>query len=97
VPELSVSYHMDVAQQSPTCTLLAIVDPAPTTEAIAAKAGVPLYKSLDELMLHESIKSAAPRMRDVRAPFLAPVRVTSANWIVGFPVRSVSGRRCDAG
>ena len=41
--------HMDVAQQSPTCTLSAIVDPAPATEAIAAKARVPLYKSLDEL------------------------------------------------
>ena len=41
--------HMDVAQRSPTCTLSAIVDPAPATEAIAAKAGVPLYKSLDEL------------------------------------------------
>src|ERR1700674_577409 len=41
--------HMDVAQKSPTCALSAIVDPAPATEAIAAKAGVPLYKSLDEL------------------------------------------------
>jgi len=41
--------HMGVAQQSPTCTLSAIVDPALVTEAIAAKAGVPLYKSLDEL------------------------------------------------
>ena len=41
--------HMDVAQQSPTCTLSAIVDPAPGTKAIAAKAAVPLYASLDEL------------------------------------------------
>jgi predicted dehydrogenase len=41
--------HMAVAQQSPTCTLSAIVDPAPVAEAIAAKAGVPLYRSLDEL------------------------------------------------
>jgi predicted dehydrogenase len=41
--------HMDVAQRSPTCTLSAIVDPAPATVAVAAKAGVPLYKSLDEL------------------------------------------------
>ena len=41
--------HMDVAQKSPTCALSAIVDPAPAAEAIAAKAGVPLYKSLDEL------------------------------------------------
>jgi predicted dehydrogenase len=41
--------HMEVAQKSPTCTLASIVDPAPATQAIAAKAGVPLYKSLDEL------------------------------------------------
>ena len=41
--------HMEVAQKSPTCALSAIVDPAPATEAIAAKAEVPLYKSLDEL------------------------------------------------
>jgi predicted dehydrogenase len=41
--------HMDVAQQSATCTLSAIVDPAPAAAAIAAKRGVPLYKSLGEL------------------------------------------------
>ncbi|TMG92127.1 MAG: Gfo/Idh/MocA family oxidoreductase [Betaproteobacteria bacterium] len=41
--------HMGVAQKSPTCALSAIVDPAPAAEVIAAKVGVPLYKSLDEL------------------------------------------------
>jgi predicted dehydrogenase len=41
--------HMAVAQKSPTCVLTAVVDPAPAAEAVAAKAGVPLYKSLDEL------------------------------------------------
>ena len=41
--------HMGVAQKSLTCALSAIVDPAPAAEVIAAKAGVPLYKSLDEL------------------------------------------------
>ena len=41
--------HIEVAQKSPTCTLSAIVDPAPGAVAAAAKAGVPLYKSLDEL------------------------------------------------
>ena len=41
--------HMEVAQKSPSCTLAAIVDPAPGAVAIAAKAGVPLYLSLDEL------------------------------------------------
>jgi predicted dehydrogenase len=41
--------HMGVAQGSPSCALSAIVDPAPAAEAIAARAGVPLYKSLDEL------------------------------------------------
>ena len=42
--------HMDVAQQSPTCTLAAIVDPAPAAEATAATAGVPLYRSLEALL-----------------------------------------------
>ena len=41
--------HMGVAQRSAACTLSAIVDPAPAAEAVAAKEGVPLYKSLDEL------------------------------------------------
>jgi predicted dehydrogenase len=41
--------HMGVAQQSPSCTLAAIVDPAPAAAEIAAKAGVPLYRSLEEL------------------------------------------------
>ena len=41
--------HMAVAQKSPTCTLSAVVDPAPTAESVAAKAGVPLFKSLEEL------------------------------------------------
>jgi predicted dehydrogenase len=42
--------HMGVARESPTCTLSALVDPAPATKAIAVKAGVPLYLSLDELL-----------------------------------------------
>ena len=41
--------HVAVVQASPTCTLSAIVDPAPAAEIAAAKAGVPLYKSLAEL------------------------------------------------
>ncbi|CDY77434.1 FIG00460847: hypothetical protein [Caballeronia glathei] len=41
--------HMDVTQRSATCTLSAIVDPAPAAEAVAAQAGVPLYKTLGEL------------------------------------------------
>jgi predicted dehydrogenase len=41
--------HMGVAQRSAACTLSAIVDPAPAAEAVAAKEGVLLYKSLDEL------------------------------------------------
>jgi predicted dehydrogenase len=40
---------MAVAQKSPTCMLSAVVDPAPTAEPVAAKAGVPLFKSLEEL------------------------------------------------
>jgi predicted dehydrogenase len=42
--------HMGVAQASPTCTLSAVVDPAPAAQATAAKAGVPLYRTLDELI-----------------------------------------------
>jgi len=42
--------HMGVAQASPTCTLSAVVDPAPAATATAAKAGVPLYRTLDELI-----------------------------------------------
>jgi predicted dehydrogenase len=42
--------HMDVAQKSATCTLSAIVDPSPAAQATAAKANVPLYRSLDELI-----------------------------------------------
>ena len=41
--------HMEVARRSPTCALIAIVDPAPGAAAIAAKAGVALYRSLAEL------------------------------------------------
>jgi predicted dehydrogenase len=41
--------HVGVTRKSPTCTLSAIVDPAPAAEAIAAEVGVPLYRTLDEL------------------------------------------------
>ncbi len=42
--------HIAVAQESPTCALSAVVDPAPAAAAVAAKAGVPFYTSLDELL-----------------------------------------------
>ena len=42
--------HVAVAQASPTCTLAAIVDPASGAAQAAAEAGVPLYRSLDELI-----------------------------------------------
>jgi predicted dehydrogenase len=42
--------HMAVAQQSGTCALSAIVDPSPAAAALAAEAGVPLYRTLDELL-----------------------------------------------
>src|SRR5207244_2730564 len=41
--------HVGVTQKSTTCTLSAIVDPAPAAETIAAEASVPLYRTLDEL------------------------------------------------
>jgi predicted dehydrogenase len=42
--------HMAVAQQSSTCSLSAIVDPSPAAQAIATQTGVPLYRTLDELL-----------------------------------------------
>ncbi|KXU83480.1 oxidoreductase [Paraburkholderia monticola] len=42
--------HMAVARQSEACTLSAIVDPSPAAAALAAEAGVPLYRTLDELL-----------------------------------------------
>jgi predicted dehydrogenase len=41
--------HARILQHSPTCELSAIVDPVPGAVAIAEQAGVPLYKSLNEL------------------------------------------------
>jgi predicted dehydrogenase len=40
---------MAAAQASRTCTLSAIVDPAPAARDVALAAGVPLYRSLEEL------------------------------------------------
>jgi predicted dehydrogenase len=45
--------HIGVTQRSPSCTLSAIVDPAPAAAAIATEAGVPLFKSLDELFARD--------------------------------------------
>lgn len=45
--------HMEVAQASATVTLSAIVDPSPAAQAVAAKAGVPLYGSLQELFAQD--------------------------------------------
>ena len=42
--------HMAVARQSDACRLAAIVDPSPAAAALAAEAGVPLYRTLDELL-----------------------------------------------
>jgi predicted dehydrogenase len=45
--------HMRIVQDSPQCTLSAIVDPAPSAVQIAAQAGVPLYATLDALMAQD--------------------------------------------
>ena len=42
--------HIEVALRSSTCALSAVVDPSPAAAAVAARAGVPLYASLDELL-----------------------------------------------
>lgn len=41
--------HIDCLRASPTCVLSGIVDPSPAAVAIAAKEGVPLFRTLDEL------------------------------------------------
>jgi predicted dehydrogenase len=45
--------HIDVIQRSNTVTLCAVVDPSPAAVEIAAKAGVPHYASLDELLARD--------------------------------------------
>ena len=45
--------HMDVARHSPSCTLSAIVDPSPAAVTLAAQAGVPLFKSIEELLAND--------------------------------------------
>lgn len=45
--------HMDAAQASPSCLLSAVVDPSPAAIAVAAKAGVFLYASIDELLARD--------------------------------------------
>jgi predicted dehydrogenase len=45
--------HIDVIQRSNTVTLCAVVDPSPAAAEIAAKAGVPYYASLDELLARD--------------------------------------------
>jgi predicted dehydrogenase len=43
--------HIKVLGSSPSCMLSAIADPSPAAADIAAKVGVPLYKTIDELLL----------------------------------------------
>jgi len=45
--------HMAAAQASATLTLGAVVDPSPAAAAVAQRAGVPLYASLDELIARD--------------------------------------------
>ena len=45
--------HIGVAQNSATCALSAIVDPSSSAVNVAAQAGVPLYKSIEELLAHQ--------------------------------------------
>jgi len=42
--------HMAVTDASATCALSAIVDPARPAEVVAEEFGVPLFRSLDELI-----------------------------------------------
>ena len=42
--------HMKLVGESPTCTLSAVVDPAPAASEAAAQAGAAWYRSLDDLL-----------------------------------------------
>ena len=42
--------HMRLAQSSPTLVLSAVVDPSPAAPALAERAGVALYRSLEQLL-----------------------------------------------
>jgi predicted dehydrogenase len=42
--------HIQAAQASPSCALSAIVDPSPEAAKTAAAAGVPLFKSLEDVL-----------------------------------------------
>lgn len=42
--------HMEAAQASHSVTLSALVDPSPAAKEVAARAGVPLFGSIDELL-----------------------------------------------
>ena len=48
--------HIDCLRTSATCTLVAIVDPSPAAIAVAAKEGVPLVKTLDELFANANAR-----------------------------------------
>jgi predicted dehydrogenase len=45
--------HMKAAQDSATVRLCALVDPAPSAGELAARAGVPLYRSLEDLIARD--------------------------------------------
>jgi predicted dehydrogenase len=45
--------HLEVLLKSPTCRPSAIVDPSHAAVAVAAKAGVPLFTSIDELLAQD--------------------------------------------
>ncbi len=45
--------HIGVAQRSSSCQLSAIVDPSPVAAALAAQAGVPLFKNIQELLAND--------------------------------------------
>lgn len=45
--------HLDLVQRSSDCTLSAIVDPAPAAAATAARAGAPLFASLQDMLARD--------------------------------------------
>jgi len=45
--------HLAVIQNDPLCTLAALVDPSPHAATVAARAGVPLFRTLDALLARD--------------------------------------------
>ena len=88
--------HMGVTQASSTCTLSAVVDSTPGAAQTGVEAGVPLYRSLEELIVDCSVIAgtngslSVPTMRLKTYP-----RPEDRSWWKPFEVGAVAMVRDD--